>query len=486
MSSTFYVTTSIPYVNDVPHIGHAMEFIQADVLARYHRQLGHDVLFSTGTDEHGGKVMDKAKEQGVKPEEYVKKISAAFKDLLTVLNIENDEFIRTTDPKHEAAAQQIWRDLSDHIYKGKYSGMYDQKEETFLTDDEAKQIEKTDPARYERLQKLEEENYFFKLSDFSRQIRDLVYNDTLRVVPDIHKNEIMSLLKEGLEDISISRPKSKIPWGIPVPDDEDQTMYVWFEALMNYITVLGYPDGEAMSKFWPADVQVVGKDITRFHAAIWPAMLIGLKLEPAKNLYVHGFITIDGKKMSKSVGNVIAPLEIISEYGADSMRYYFLRHIPSYGDGDFSWKKFEAAYNGEIGNELGNLVQRIAKMIKQYQDGIIGVLPNDEHDEGPYHDAIEDFRFDKALDYVWGMIRSLNQYLEEQKPWEIASSGEADHVKEILAYCVASVMQIAKMLEPFMPQSAEAIKSIFADGVISNYEGVLFPRIHNHNTQSID
>ena len=484
MKTSFYVTTSIPYVNDVPHIGHAMEFIQADVLARYHRQLGHDVFFGTGTDEHGGKVMDKAKEQGIKPEEYVKKISATFSDLLSVLNVENDSFIRTTNPKHEAAAQQIWNDLSDYIYKGKYVGMYDQKEETFLTEDEARDIEKTDPARYERLQKLEEENYFFKLSEFSRKVRDLVDDDTLRVVPEIHKNEILRLLKDGLEDISVSRPKSKIPWGIPVPGDDSQTMYVWFEALMNYITVLGYPEGEKMKTYWPANVQVVGKDITRFHAAIWPAMLLGLGLDLPKNLYVHGFITMNGKKMSKSVGNVVAPLEIVSSYGADATRYYFLRHIPSYGDGDFSWEKFEAAYNGEIGNELGNLVQRIAKMIKQYQDGIIGELPDDEHDEGPYHEALEDFRFDRALDYVWGLTRGLNQYLEEQKPWELSKAGEPDHVREILAYCVVSTLQIAKLLEPFMPQSAAAIQSIFADGVISNYEGVLFPRIHNHTPES--
>lgn len=484
MSTPYYVTTSIPYVNDVPHIGHAMEFIQADVIARYQKQLGKKVLFSTGTDEHGGKVMDKAKEQGIEPEAYVKKISQAFADVLSVLNVEYDRFVRTTDPKHEAAAQKIWTNLSDYIYKGSYVGMYDQKEETFLSEDEARAIEESDPARFERLQKLEEENYFFKLSEFSRQVRDLVEDDTLRVVPEVHKNEVLQLLKDGLEDISVSRPHAKIPWGIPVPGDNSQTMYVWFEALMNYITLLGYPDGEDMETYWPANVQVIGKDITRFHAAIWPAMLLGLGLPTAQNLYVHGFITIDGKKMSKSVGNVVAPLEIVSNYGADATRYYFLRHIPSYGDGDFSWQKFEAAYNGEIGNELGNLVQRIAKMIKQYQDGIIGELPGDEHDEGPYHEALEDFKFDRALDYVWVLIRGLNQYLEEQKPWQLAKAGEDEHVREILAYCVNSTLQIAKLLEPFMPESAAAMKSIFADGVISNYEGVLFPRIHNHTPAS--
>ena len=481
---TYYITTAIPYVNDVPHIGHAMEFIQADVLARYHRQLlGHEVIYCTGTDEHGGKVLEKAKEKGTDPEKYAEEISTAFKDLLVVLNVANDKFIRTTEAAHTKVAQQVWKDLSKYIYKGKYVGMYDQKEETFLTEEESREIEKNDPDRYKTLQKLEEENYFFKLSEFSRQVRDRVEKDELRILPKTSKNEIMQLLKEGLEDISISRPKSKLSWGIPVPGDPDHTMYVWFEALINYITALGYPDGEEMKKFWPANVQVIGKDITRFHAAIWPAMLIGLGLDLPKNLYVHGFITIDGKKMSKSVGNVVAPLEIVDKYGADAMRYYFLRHIPSYGDGDFSWEKLELAYNGELGNELGNLVQRIAQMVNKYQNGIVGDMPDDEHDEGFYHEALADFRFDKALDYIWGLIRGLNQYIEEQKPWELAKQGDTEHLKEILAYCSGSTLQIAKLLTPFMPKSSEMIMSIFAEGVVSKYEGVLFPRIHNYTDE---
>ncbi len=344
MASKFYTTTSIPYVNGEPHVGHAMEFVQADVLARYNRQQGIDTLYSTGTDEHGGKVMEKAEELGLKPEEFAKQNADKFKELCKEINVSYDRFIRTTDPAHEKAAQAIWKKLEPYIYQNMYIGMYDQKEETFLTDEEARIIERDDPERFARLQKLEEKNYFFKLSEFSERIQQAIESEEFRVVPKTRRNEILSVIKDGLEDISVSRPKEKIPWGIHVPGDDTQTMYVWFEALMNYITVLGYPDGDDFNKYWPADVQVIGKDIIRFHAAIWPAMLLALELPLPKNLYVHGFITMNGETMSKSVGNVVSPRELIDKYGSDATRYYLLRHIPSYNDGDFSWDKFETAY----------------------------------------------------------------------------------------------------------------------------------------------
>jgi methionyl-tRNA synthetase len=299
-------------------------------------------------------------------------------------------------------------------------------------------------------------------------------------VPESRRNEVLQILEDGLQDISVSRPKAKIPWGIPVPGDNEQIMYVWFEALANYVTTLGYPDGPDM-RYWPANIQVVGKDITRFHALIWPAMLLAADLPVYKTLYVHGFVTMDGKKMSKSIGNVVSPLEILRDYGVDAMRYYFLRHIPSHDDGDFTWAKFEAAYNNELGNDLGNLVQRVAKMIHRYQDGVIGDVPPPEHDTGPYHDALEELRFDKALDYTWGLIRGLNQYLEEERPWELAKDpAEADHVREIIAYVVSSILQVSALLHPFMPQAAASIHSIFKDGVVTSYDGVLFPRKELH------
>ncbi len=477
MADKFYVTTSIPYVNGEPHIGHAMEFVQADVLARYHRAQGADVLFSTGTDEHGGKIMEAAKEQGIETKEFVEKLSQSFKQLCVDLDVKHDRFIRTTDAQHKKAAQQIWTKLEPYIYRSVYIGMYDQKEETFLTDDEAKQVEKSDPERFARLHKLEEKNYFFKLSEFTDKIKSAINSEEFRIVPATRRNEILSLLETGLEDISISRPKEKIPWGIDVPGDNTQTMYVWFEAVMNYITVLGYPDGEDMRKYWPADVQVIGKDIIRFHAAIWPAILLALELPLPKNLYVHGFITMDGQTMSKTVGNVVAPSELAGTYGSDGARYYLLRHIPSYGDGDFSWDKFENSYQNELGNDLGNLVQRLASMITKYQEGVIGMIPGDQHDEGPYHDALEDMRFDKALEFVWQQIHGLNRYIDTEKPWQLAKETDPKHLQSVLAYAVANLLQVSKLLAPFLPNSSAAIDKIFNEGAVRSFKGVLFPRI---------
>lgn len=477
----YYIATSIPYVNGVPHIGHAMEFVLADIIARYHKQYGRDVFFSTGTDEHGGKVMEKAESQGVSPARYAEQMSQNFKDLTTSLNVEYTKFIRTTDPDHEARAAKIWTALGNDIYMSKYTGMYDQKEETFLTHEEARQVEKSDPKRYKTFVELEEENYFFKLAKYNTAIIDLIKQGKMEIVPKTRKNEVLSMLEGGLKDISISRPAGKMPWGIPVPGDKTQTMYVWFEALMNYITTLGYPDGSDLKKFWPADTQVIGKDITRFHAIIWPAMLMGIELEAPKVLYVHGFINdANGEIMSKSMGNGIAPLDIVSGYGADAFRYYVARHIPSGEDNNFSWERFETIYNTELGNELGNLVQRTSSMIQRYEEGVIGKLPESMHDIAPYHDYFEEYRFDQALDYVWTLVRGLNQYIEDEKPWQIAKENDPDHLQEILAYVVASTLQIADLLEPIMPATSAAIIQTFGEGVIKKDAPQLFPRIHNY------
>lgn len=474
--SHYYVTTSIPYVNADPHVGHAMEFMYADVLARYHRQQGHQVIFSTGTDEHGGKNAEAAQALGVTPKAHVDSLSENFKTLCAQLDISYDRFIRTTDKQHEVGAQAIWKKLKPFIYKGAYTGMYDQKEEEFITIEKAKEIKAADPDRYNRLKQIQEENYFFKLSAFTEPIKKAISEGSFRIVPSSGKHEILSVLESGLEDISVSRPKDKLDWGIPVPDDKDHVMYVWFEALMNYITVLAYPKPEDLRLFWPADVQIVGKDILRFHAAIWPAMLLALKLPLPKALYVHGFVTLNGKKMSKSVGNVVAPKEILDIYGSDAMRYYFLRHIPSYGDGDFTWDKMLAAYNGELGNELGNLVQRVAAMIVKYQNGAVGDIPVGEHDMGPYTDAMDAFRFDKALESVFGMVRGLNQYIDEEKPWVIAR-GDGDHLREVLAYAVGSLLQIQRLLEPFLPATAQKIEQIFSGDIVELPKESLFPRL---------
>ena len=471
----FYVTTSIPYVNGEPHIGTALEFVQADVIARYARQQGEEVLFSTGTDEHGTKVMEKAQELGKQPKAYVDELSAKFKNTLKILNISNDRFIRTTDAGHEQRSQNIWKALKGDIYKGTYVGLYDVTQEEFVPESQADPA-RLDPKHPKAYRKLEEENYFFKLSKYAQQIEEAITSDAFLIIPESKKNEVLGALREGLEDISISRPTEKLSWGVPVPGDKSQVMYVWFEALMNYITVLGYPEHEDFKIYWPANVQVIGKDILRFHALIWPAILFGLGLPLPKTLYVHGFIGVDGEKMSKSVGNVIAPDHVIKNYGVDPLRYFLMRHISSSDDGDFTWQKFEDAYNNELANDLGNAVSRVSAMISRYQEGVIGEIPEPNHDTEAYHESLESCRFDKALEAVWEQVRGVNVFIEEEKPWAIAKEGDAEHLKEVLAEAVGSLMEIAELLAPFIPETSDKIISVFSEGIISPVESPLFPK----------
>ncbi len=474
----FYITTAIPYANDRPHIGHALDFLYADILARYHRkQVNTLVSFSIGTDEHGSKIAEKAAIDHLSPQAFVDKMAPLWQDFAKKLNVSNDRFVRTTEKGHEQRAALIWKALEKDIYKGKYVGWYCVGCEEYKTETHVADTNGTCPLHNRPYDKLEEENYFFKLSSYTEKLINIIETQSLRVVPTSKRHEIMNVLKDGLEDLSISRPKEKITWGISVPGDESQVMYVWFEALMNYITVIGYPEHEDFKKLWPADVQVVGKDILRFHAAIWPAMLLGLGLPTQKNLLVHGFVTSGGKKMSKTLGNVIDPITIIDTYGVDAFRYFFTRHIPSTDDGDFTPERFEASYNGELANELGNAVQRVASMIKQYQDGVIGDIPEASHDQGQYHQAFIDYTFDKAMEFIWTQVRGLNQYIDTEKPWILAKEPDGgDHLREVLAYCVSNILEIADLLEPFMPDTSAKINILFKDGLVHPTTGSLFPR----------
>jgi methionyl-tRNA synthetase len=473
---TYYICTAIPYVNDKPHLGHAILHLYADVLARYNRQLGNDVLFNIGTDEHGGKIAEVAAKGGVDPKKFADDISAKFSGGLKDLGISSDRFVRTTDPQHEKIAAEIWKKLSADIYKKSYTGWYCVGCEAYYTETHVKETNGICPHHNRAYDKLEEENYFFKLSSYGTKILEEIESGRFKIVPDSRKNEIVNVIKGGLEDISISRPASKISWGIPVPGDATQTMYVWFEALMNYITTLGYPNHPDFEKYWPANVQVIGKDILRFHAAIWPAMLMGLGLPLPAKLYVHGFVTSGGQKMSKTLGNVVDPLDVASEYGLDAFRYFFLRYGPVVDDVDFTEARFEAAYNGELANELGNAVQRVASMAMKYMDGVVGDVPDSEHDQGPYHEALAACRFDKALDLIWDQIRGLNQYIDTAKPWSVAKEGDSAHLREILAYCVSCLNEIAELLVPFMPETSAKISATFADGIIRLNDTTLFPK----------
>lgn len=485
MDKKLYIATAIPYVNGLPHIGNALDYLLADIWTRYQKQNGHEVRFQVGTDEHGNKIAAKATELNISPQAYADKMYVNFESLMKKMNTSYTDFIRTTDAHHIGAVQYIWQTLAPYIYKGKYEGWYCIGHEAFFTDKEVQATGGVCPDHQAPYQQVSEENYYLKTSAFTDKLREAIETGVMQIVPEFRKKEFLDLMKDGLQDVSISRPRKNLSWGIPVPGDPDQIMYVWLDALSNYITVLGYPDREGWQEYWPADVQVIGKDILRFHAGIWPAMLLGLGLELPKKLLVHGFVNVGGAKISKTVGNGIDPNEIIDQYGLDAFRYFFSRHIPTLDDGDFTWENFENAYNTELGNDLGNLVQRVSSMVTRYQAGVIGEVPQGEHDMSGYHEAMESLEFNKAMDEVWAKVRSLNQYIENVKPWEIAKiipkDAEAEaHLNEVLAYCVGALLQIGDLLVPFLPATATRIHQTFESGVVVPSEGVLFPKIYLH------
>lgn len=481
-----YITTAIPYANAKPHVGNAMDYLYADIWARYQRQNGRDVRFQVGTDEHGNKIAAKAQSLNMTPQNLVDSLAPEFDKMATTVGAEYTDFIRTSDPKHQVAVQQIWQKIEKYIYKDTYEGWYCVGSESFVTDKEAAANGGISPDHQQPYQRLSEENYYFKTSAFTDAIREALESGKVKIYPEFRKKEFLELIKDGLNDVSVSRPRKNLSWGVSVPGDESQVMYVWMDALCNYLTVLGYPNNEAFQEHWPADVQVIGKDITRFHLGIWLSILLALELPLPKAMLIHGFVTVDGAKMSKTVGNVVDPIEIIESYGQDAFRYYFTRHIPTQGDGDFTWEKFEKAYNGELGNDLGNLVSRVAAMINRYQSGVIGDVPDGEHDIQPYRKMMDSLRFDGAIDEVWNVVRALNQYLEQVKPWEIAKRAKEDpeeeeHLSEVLAHCVGGLRQVADMLHPILPTTAAAIDAIFTNETITaGANTALFPKKYLH------
>ena len=487
MEKKLYITTAIPYLNAAPHIGHAMDYLLADIWVRYQKQNGHEVRFQVGTDEHGSKIAAKAAEAGVTPQVFVDKIYLDFENLIKKIGASYTDFIRTTNPNHIVSVQYIWQQLQPYIYKGKYEGWYCVGCECFVTDKEATENNGVCPDHNQPYQRLSEENYYLKASAFTDQVKEALNSGKLQIAPDFRKKEFLELIKDGLQDVSISRPKKNLGWGVPVPGDPDQVMYVWVDALANYITVLGYPNNPDWKQYWPADLQVLGKDILRFHLGIWPIILLGLGLELPKKMLVHGFVNFNNAKLSKTTGNMVNPIEIIDQYGLDAVRYFFSRHIPTLGDGDFTWEKFENAYNTELANDLGNLASRVAGMITRYQSGVIGEMQIVDHDTGSYAAAMENLEFNKAMDEIWAMVRNANQYIENIKPWEIAKNVGKDtesaaHLSEVLAYSVGALLQISNLLVPFLPDTAEKIQKIFGTGVVVLPETVIFPKIYIHTT----
>ena len=466
-----YITTAIPYVNGSPHIGHAMDYCLADVAARYYRLINNEVKFQAGTDEHGNKIFQKAKELDIPTQKYVDENMQKFKDFIAKLDVSYTDFVRTTDDDHVRRCQEIWKKLEDHIYTAKYEGWYCVGCERFVTAKENEENHGICPDHQKPYEKLEEENYYLRISDFKDQIRKAISDDELLILPEFRKKEILKLLEES-PDVSISRPRTQLTWGVPVPDDDSQVMYVWVDALSNYITILGYPEKD-ISEWWPAMAQFVGKDILRFHAIIWPAMLLGLGLPLPKTIVSHGMILVDGQKMSKSIGNVVDPIEVIDKYGLDAFRYYFLRHIDTFADSDFTWQKFEDAYNNELANDLGNLVQRLATLASKNKitlDKSSEVVLDDE-----YKKRMEKFEFARAFDYVWEKVQNLNRRIDEEKPWSLAKDGKKEELDKCMSDLINELLVVNLMLSPFLPVATNKIAEIFV-GEIEPPSTPLFPK----------
>jgi len=468
----FYVTTPIYYVNQSPHVGTAYTTIAADVLARFHRLLGDDTFFLTGTDEHGTKVEESAKQAQKSPRSFCDEIAEQFKIAWLNLNISNDNFIRTTDPHHERAVSWVLKTLYDegYIYKGNYTALYCVGCEQYKTKSEL--VKGKCPDHNIKPEERMEECYLFKLSSFQDELLTLIETDKLKIEPLQRKNEMVSFLeKEKLKDLAISRPKEKVSWGIPLPFDPSHTTYVWVDAFLNYLTGLGWPeDKKNFKRYWPPDVQLMAKDILRVHATIWPSILLALKLELPKRIYVHGYFTVNGQKMSKSLGNVIDPNVLVGKYGPDVIRYFILAEFPFGTDGDFSIKRLEESYNFDLANDLGNLLHRTIPMIEKYCQGKIP----EAKDTSGFHEKLKDVSLNSArevvrliddlnlrgsLTKIWEIVRAANKYIDEAAPWALAKESQIDRLNTVMVTIAESLRVIAVIASPFIPDTATKIWS---------------------------
>ncbi len=469
--NTYYVTTPIYYVNDAPHIGHAYTTLACDVLARFKRLDGYDVKFLTGTDEHGQKVEKSAKEAGIDPQSFTDKVSQNFRDLAVTMNFTNDDFIRTTEARHKKSVQDIWRRLLDNgeIYLDKYAGWYSVRDEAFYGEDELTKDadgNRIAPSGAE-VEWVEEPSYFFKLSEWQDRLLEYYDKDPNCILPKTRRNEVVSFVSGGLLDLSVSR--TSFNWGVPVPGDDDHIMYVWLDALTNYITAVGYPDTDhaEYQKYWPADVHMVGKDILRFHAVYWPAFLMAAGLEPPKRIFAHGWWTNEGEKISKSLGNVIDPHQLIETFGLDSVRYFLLREVPFGNDGDFSRSAMVQRMNGELANDFGNLAQRVLSMINKNCDAKVpepGEFTAEDTEllsaaEGllaSVRDNLDVQAFHTALEAIWSVIRAANAYIDRQAPWTLKKEDPA-RMATVLYVLADSIRQLALLTQPFVPDAAGAM-----------------------------
>ena len=475
MSKAFYLTTTLPYVNAEPHIGFAFELVTADIIARYRKLLGEEVFFNTGTDEHGLKIFRKASEEGKEPQAYTNEYAEKFKRLKEKLGLSDDlHFIRTTEPRHVAAAQEMWRRClaKGDIYKKKYKGLYCVGDEAFIKETELVDGKCPNHPTIAPIE-IEEENYFFKLSAYQDKLLAYLGQEGI-VVPEWRRQEAIQFVKQGLDDFSVSRVKEKMPWGVAVPDDDSQVMYVWFDALTNYISTLGWPEdkGGNFKKFWEEGetVQLAGKDQIRFQSIMWQAMLMSAGLPTTKRIVYHGFITSGGAKMSKSLGNVIDPIAIVDEYGVDALRYFLARHIHPFDDSDFTMERFKEAYNADLANGIGNLAARVMQLAQSNLAGPVQVefvsYPNE------FTRALERHELNSAIDYLWSRIQALDQKINQTEPFKLVKT-DKEKGERLIAELVRELAAIDLLLEPIVPATSKKI----IEAVIANKKPEnLFPR----------
>mgnify|MGYP000370190881 CR=1 FL=1 len=482
MSKPFYITTTTPYVNSDPHLGFALEIVEADILVRFHKVLGDEIFFNTGTDEHGVKIYRKAEEVGKSAQEYVDSYAARFKELLPVLNISSDiNFIRTTDAHHKSAAQEFWKRClaGGDIYKKEYEVKYCVGCELEKTDSEL--VDGKCPIHPNlEVEIIKEENYFFRFSKYQQPLLDYYKQNKEFVIPDFRFNEIRKFVEGGLQDFSVSRLKAKMPWGVAVPDDETQVMYVWFDALVNYISALGWPEEESdnFKKFWgslesPNGVQIAGKDNLRQQSAMWQAMLMSAGLPNSKQIIIHGFINSDGQKMSKSLGNVIDPFEVVEKYGADALRYWISREMSTFEDGDFTWDKFKESYNANLANGLGNLTSRILKMAVNAELATYNLQPTTFDAE--FSNYLEKREIQKAADWIWVKIKAADEFIAKEEPFKKVKV-DVDAGKKDIGYLLGELSLIAYHAQPFLPDASQKILMALQNITLETIPR-LFPRI---------
>ncbi len=455
----FYITTTLPYVNASPHVGFALEILQADAIARYKRLMGRDVFFNTGTDEHGQKIAEAAQKAGEDEQAYVDRYASEFRELSKTLNLSVDKFVRTTDKGHIEAARELWyRSLErGDIYKKKYKGMYCVGCEAFLKNSDLNEVGECPNHSGKKPEEVEEENYFFKLTNYKVELAEYL-NKEGSVVPEWRRKEALQIL-DALDDISISRSKKRLSWGIPVPDDDSQVMYVWFDALTNYISTLGFPNEEGdFNKFWVGGhtLQMAGKDQVKFQSIIWQAMLLSAGIKLTDSIFYHGFITSGGQKMSKSIGNVINPNELVGRYGTEATRYILLRHVHPTDDSDLTWERMDEWYTANLVNGLGNLVARVMKMAETHLAEPIE-RPDVGGFDSQYTDVLEQYNMQKACDYVWSKVGELDERIASEQPFKVIKEDE-EKGKEMIKALLADLYIIGRMLYPILPEVNKIIK----------------------------